>query len=100
MRSSQEPLKVECFEYKENGIKERIGFFILSLRTAQIVPPTGDKNIKKNWHKLFGLRNDVKAYKPEILLSLIIEELRDIPTIDDNYSLVILFTTFLNKSGK
>lgn len=83
MRSSQEPLKVECFEYKDNGIRERLGYFVLSLRTAQIVPPDNDGNIKKNWHKLFGLRNDIKSFKPEILLSLIIEELKDSPA-DNN----------------
>ncbi|XP_063980873.1 centrosomal protein of 120 kDa isoform X2 [Diachasmimorpha longicaudata] len=74
MRSGQEPLKLECIEFKENGVKEKIGYLLLSLRSAQIVPRGYESTIKMNWHRLLGLRNDVKGDKPEFLLSLTIED--------------------------
>ncbi|XP_034948982.1 centrosomal protein of 120 kDa [Chelonus insularis] len=83
MRSAQEPLKIECFEIRENGTKDKIGYLLLSLRTAQVIAKDSDEDVKSNWHKLLGLRNDVKADKPEILLSLIIGE----KNITDNANL-------------
>lgn len=74
MRSGQEPLRLECIEFKESGLKEKIGHVLLSLRSAQIVPRGNEGIIKTNWHRLLGLRNDVKGDKPEFLLSLTIED--------------------------
>ncbi|XP_015109870.1 centrosomal protein of 120 kDa isoform X1 [Diachasma alloeum] len=75
MRSGQEPLKLECIEFKENGVKEKIGYLLLSLRSAQIVPRGNESTIKTDWHRLLGLRNDVKGDKPEFSLSLTIEDM-------------------------
>ena len=75
MRSSQEPLRIECFEMKNNGKRDKVGYTLLSLRTARIVPPRDENvRIEPSWHRLLGLRNDVKAWKPELLLALTIEE--------------------------
>ncbi|XP_008554487.1 centrosomal protein of 120 kDa-like [Microplitis demolitor] len=84
MRSGQEPLKIECFEYRENGTKDKLGYLLLSLRTAQVVPRGYDGNIKTNWLKLSGLRSDVKADKPEFLLSLTIGERESPGTADSS----------------
>ncbi|XP_019885597.2 centrosomal protein of 120 kDa isoform X2 [Camponotus floridanus] len=72
MRSGQAPLKLECFAFKEDKAKERIGYVLLSIRSATI-SKYGDLNPKANWHKLLGLRNDLKVQKPELLLTLRVE---------------------------
>lgn len=75
MRSGQKPLKIECFEIKDPGKREKIGYVLLSLRSALIVAPRDeDTDIAATWHRLSGLRNDVKTDKPEISLALTIEE--------------------------
>lgn len=73
MRSGQVPLKLECFALKEDKAKERIGYVLLSIRSAHIISKHGDVNPKANWHKLLGLRNDLKVQKPELLLTLRVE---------------------------
>ncbi|KMQ91887.1 centrosomal protein [Lasius niger] len=73
MRSGQATLKLECFAFKENKAKERIGYVLLSIRSAHIISKHGDLSPKANWHKLLGLRNDLKVQKPELLLTLRVE---------------------------
>ncbi|XP_029165522.1 centrosomal protein of 120 kDa-like isoform X2 [Nylanderia fulva] len=73
MRSGQAALKLECFVFKENKAKERIGYVLLSIRSAHIIFKHGDLSPKANWHKLLGLRNDLKVQKPELLLTLRVE---------------------------
>ncbi|XP_029674380.1 centrosomal protein of 120 kDa-like isoform X2 [Formica exsecta] len=73
MRSGQTPLKLECFAFKENKAKERIGYVLLSIRSAHIISKHGDLSPKANWHKLLGLKNDLKIQKPELLLTLRVE---------------------------
>lgn len=75
MRSGQEPVKIECFELKDNGSRDKIGHILLSLRTARIILPRDEcVDVAANWHTFFNLRSDLKAHKPAILLSLTIEE--------------------------
>ncbi|KAF7401559.1 hypothetical protein HZH68_007379 [Vespula germanica] len=74
MRSGQTPLKLECFALKDHNNKEKIGYILLSIRSAQIILKSKEIGIKVNWHTLLGLRNDLKAQKPELLLSLSIED--------------------------
>ncbi|XP_076236826.1 rha [Calliopsis andreniformis] len=74
MRSGQVPLKLECFAIKATDSKEKLGYLLLSLRTAQVIPRNGDAEIKANWHKLLGLRNDLKIHKPELFVSLCVHE--------------------------
>ncbi|XP_043280435.1 centrosomal protein of 120 kDa-like [Venturia canescens] len=75
MRSGQEPVKIECFEIKETGMRDKIGHMLLSLRTARILLPRDQVvDVPATWHTFFNLRSDLKAHKPEILLSLTIEE--------------------------
>ncbi|KAL6436896.1 hypothetical protein ACFW04_004925 [Cataglyphis niger] len=73
MRSGQTPLKLECFAFKENKAKEKIGYVLLSIRSAHIISKHEDLSPKANWHKLLGLRNDLKVQKPELLLTLRVE---------------------------
>ncbi|XP_012273788.1 centrosomal protein of 120 kDa [Orussus abietinus] len=74
MRTSQMPLKVECFTRKENNSKEKIGYILLSLRSAQIITKDKEKNVKVIENKLLGVKNEFKPSKPELLITLTIEE--------------------------
>ncbi|XP_043799759.1 centrosomal protein of 120 kDa isoform X2 [Apis laboriosa] len=77
MRSGQVPLKLECFAVKSNDNKERLGYLLLSLRSAQVFTKWGANSIKPNWHKLLGLKNELKIHKPELLLGLSIHDLEN-----------------------
>ncbi|OAD61183.1 hypothetical protein WN48_00502 [Eufriesea mexicana] len=74
MRSGQVPLKLECFTVKSNDSKEKLGYLLLSLRSAQVSTRNNINNVKANWHKLLGLKNEFKIHKPELLLTLSIHD--------------------------
>lgn len=78
MRSEQASLKLECFAFKENEDRERIGYVLLNIRCAQILSKYGDLNPKANWHRLLGLRSDLKMQKPELLLVFRVEDRKDV----------------------
>lgn len=96
MRSGQVPLKLECFAIKGDDSKEKLGYLVLSLRSAQVFPKHGDLDIKANWHKLLGLKNDFKIHKPELLLSLSIHDQEPTlnPQIEVNNSSNVLKVLF------
>ncbi|XP_076640820.1 rha isoform X2 [Halictus rubicundus] len=74
MRSGQVPLKLECFTVKGNDSKEKLGYILLSLRSAQMFSKNEDIDVRTNWHKLLGLKSNLKADKPELLLGLSIHD--------------------------
>ncbi|XP_078047958.1 protein rha [Augochlora pura] len=74
MRSGQVPLKLECFAVKSNDSKEKLGYILLSLRSAQVFPKNEDINVKTSWHKLLGLKSNLKMDKPELFLGLSIHD--------------------------
>nr|XP_033341936.1 centrosomal protein of 120 kDa-like isoform X2 [Megalopta genalis]XP_033341937.1 centrosomal protein of 120 kDa-like isoform X2 [Megalopta genalis]XP_033341938.1 centrosomal protein of 120 kDa-like isoform X2 [Megalopta genalis] len=74
MRSGQVPLKLECFTVKSNDSKEKLGYILLSLRSAQVFSKNEDVNVKTNWHKLLGLKSNLKMDKPELFLGLSIHD--------------------------
>ncbi|XP_015594785.1 centrosomal protein of 120 kDa [Cephus cinctus] len=74
MRSGQTPLKVECFLLKENATKDRIGYILLGLRSAQVLLKHGNSIAKTSWHKLAGVHSELKPYAPQLLLALTVEE--------------------------
>ncbi|XP_025153501.1 centrosomal protein of 120 kDa isoform X2 [Harpegnathos saltator] len=74
MRSGQASLKLECYTFKENESKEKIGHILLSIRSAHLAYKYRDLNPKASWHKLIGLKSDLKTHKPELLLILRIED--------------------------
>ncbi|XP_012528334.2 LOW QUALITY PROTEIN: centrosomal protein of 120 kDa [Monomorium pharaonis] len=78
MRSEQASLKLECFAFKENEVRERIGYVLLNIRSAQIVSKCPNLSPKANWYKLLGLKSDLKVQKPELLLALRVEDRKDL----------------------
>ncbi|KAI4457008.1 hypothetical protein MML48_8g00021629 [Holotrichia oblita] len=71
VRSTNSPLRVECFNIDEYGKKECIGFTLLSLRSANIIPANRPElQIPIKWHKLIGVPAQYKKSHPELYLSL------------------------------
>lgn len=92
MRVGHVPLKVECFAVDGNGIREKIGYVLLPLRSAQIIPNGREQNVKVTWHRLLGVKPELRISGPELLLSLTIEE-REIITGTGNGNVeVILYS--------
>ncbi|XP_012256855.2 centrosomal protein of 120 kDa-like [Athalia rosae] len=79
MRVGHVPLKIECFTVNNNGVREKIGYILLPLRSAQIVARGKDANVKVMWHKFLGVKNELRASGPELLLSLTIEGRENLP---------------------
>ncbi|XP_017796399.1 PREDICTED: LOW QUALITY PROTEIN: centrosomal protein of 120 kDa-like [Habropoda laboriosa] len=74
MRSGQVPLKLECFAVKGNDSKEKLGYLLLSLRSAQVFNKHGINTVRANWLKVLGLKSELKVDKPELLLALSIHD--------------------------
>lgn len=57
--------------------KSRIGFALLSLRSAKILPTSSNMAVPFMWQKLMGVSNDHRNFRPELFLSLTIRECSD-----------------------
>lgn len=68
------PLKLECFAVNDVGSRDKIGYLLLPLRSAQIIPRGKEVEAKVGWHKLLGVKPELRVSGPELLLSLTIEE--------------------------
>ncbi|KAF7267160.1 hypothetical protein GWI33_019581 [Rhynchophorus ferrugineus] len=75
LRSSNQPLRVECLCVDPQNRRERIGFVLMSLRSAQVVSlHDAKKPVNFKWLKLIGCQADKKKYHPEINLGLSIRD--------------------------
>lgn len=75
IRSSNVPLRVECFTSDTNGRKVKVGFVLLSLRSAYIVPKRdAQQEVPFKWQRLNGVSHDIRSRHPELYLSLSIRE--------------------------
>ncbi|XP_072392461.1 uncharacterized protein [Diabrotica undecimpunctata] len=71
IRCGNIPLRVECITADFQNRKERIGFALLSLRSAQIIPQSlGPQPATPKWYKLIGCQADKRKSCPELFLSL------------------------------
>lgn len=92
MRSEHVSLKLECFAFKENEGRERLGYILLNIRSAQVMSKCGDLSPKASWHKLLGLQSNLKIQKPELLLALRVEDRKDVtlnPTVEVKCSIIL-----------
>nr|XP_023024557.1 centrosomal protein of 120 kDa-like [Leptinotarsa decemlineata] len=75
IRSANVPLRVECITTDVHNRKERVGFALLSLRSAKIIP---EKNahgeLSFAWHRLIGCQADKKKSHPELYISLTLRD--------------------------
>lgn len=75
IRSSNVPLRVECFTVELNGRKVKIGFVLLSLRSAHIITKKeAQQEVPFKWQRLNGVSHDIRSRHPELYLSLSIRE--------------------------
>lgn len=75
IRSSNVPLRVECFTVDSNGRKVKVGFVLLSLRSAHIITKREAKQeLPFKWQRLNGVSHDIRSRHPELYLSLSIRE--------------------------
>lgn len=81
MRCNSTPIKVECYAVNESGSREKLGYILLSVRSAQIIYQGEESKIKTSWHNILGVRNEFNNCKPRLMLYLIIKE-RDTKTIE------------------
>ncbi|EFA05496.1 centrosomal protein of 120 kDa [Tribolium castaneum] len=71
IRSSNQPLRVECLSVDNQNRREKFGHVLLDLRSAQIVEEP-DRQVSFRWHKLLGVRNKKRNCVPELYVSLTI----------------------------
>ncbi|XP_057668639.1 centrosomal protein of 120 kDa-like isoform X2 [Diorhabda carinulata] len=75
IRCGNVPLRVECITVDPLNRKERIGFALLSLRSAKIVPQVlADQPVVSTWHKLIGCQADKRKCHPELYISLSVRD--------------------------
>lgn len=64
-------MRVECITIDTQSRKERIGFALLNLRSAQIIPESKSNTpVTPAWYKLIGCQADKRKSHPELYLSL------------------------------
>ena len=71
IRSSNQPLRVECVSVDTQNRREKFGHVLLDLRSALIVKDPDDK-VPFKWQKLIAVRNKKRNCFPELYLSLTI----------------------------
>lgn len=75
IRSSNVPLRVECFTSDLNARKTKVGFILLSLRSAHIVSKkSARQEVPFKWQRLNGVSHDIRSRHPELYLSLSIRD--------------------------
>nr|CAD7455950.1 unnamed protein product [Timema tahoe] len=75
LRTSCVPLKIECHTMLNPRQRDRVGYVLLNLRSAQI-QSEHHNYVRESWHKLIGVKLEPKAPRPELLLSLSIKDSR------------------------
>ncbi|KAF5270733.1 hypothetical protein FQA39_LY01471 [Lamprigera yunnana] len=74
LRASKSPLRVELHLIDVNQRTDRVGFILLSIRSAHIVSYKHDYKIPFKWYKLLGVLPEHKNFRPELRLSLTIRD--------------------------
>ncbi|KAJ8959177.1 hypothetical protein NQ318_022438 [Aromia moschata] len=75
IRSANQPLRVECVSTDAYNRKERVGFALLSLRSAHIIPvKNANQDVTFKWHKLIGCQTNKKKFTPEVYMSLTVRD--------------------------
>ncbi|XP_068084880.1 centrosomal protein of 120 kDa [Anabrus simplex] len=73
-RTGNVPVKVESFTIANQEKHERIGYLLLNLRSAQIAVSGRSFQISGTWHPLLGVKSDHASYRPELLLTVHVED--------------------------
>lgn len=77
IRSFNKPLRVDCINIDAQNHREKFGYVLLDIRSAQVITDSNQQIVFK-WHKLFGVRNKKRNSTPELYLSLTVRNQTDI----------------------
>ncbi|CAG9790841.1 unnamed protein product, partial [Diatraea saccharalis] len=80
LRVQNVPVKVEVYTTGTQSRKDKLGYLLLSLLSAQPCPSNKINDIKYSWHKLLGVKSEGKCCHPQIMISLTIEDRANTPT--------------------
>lgn len=70
MRNSNVSIKINLFKYFNENRREKFGYVVMSLRTAQYAPRGKTVKINDTSIKILGLGKEAKGFSPHLLLSL------------------------------
>lgn len=70
MKQENLPIRIECYavNLKTGGSRSFIGYILLPIRSVAIQVPSKAFVGSAHWHKLIGLSQDWKDFKPQLLL--------------------------------
>ncbi|XP_028041102.1 uncharacterized protein LOC114251104 [Bombyx mandarina] len=80
LRVQNVPVKVEVFTTCTQGRKDKVGYLLLSLLSAQPCPSNKIVDVKYTMHRLLGVKSEGKCCHPQLLMSLSIEDRNSTPT--------------------
>lgn len=69
MRNNNVPIKINLLKHFNGNQREKFGYVVLNLRTAQYVPRGKVVKITEESIKVLGLGKEAKGYSPHLLLS-------------------------------
>ncbi|KAK6631416.1 hypothetical protein RUM44_005943 [Polyplax serrata] len=74
MRNSNVSIKINLFKYFNENRREKFGYVVMSLRTAQYAPRGKTVKINDTSIKILGLGKEAKGFSPHLLLSLRVQD--------------------------
>ncbi|XP_039291632.1 centrosomal protein of 120 kDa [Nilaparvata lugens] len=74
LKQANTSIKVECFSVLNTQKREKMGYVVLSLRQAVLIPRDKKNATVESWHKLMGVKPEMKKSEPKLLLTLSLQE--------------------------
>ncbi|XP_073988903.1 uncharacterized protein isoform X2 [Rhodnius prolixus] len=74
LRKTNTAFKIEGFIALNEGKRDKMGYIVLNLRQAQIIPSQSDIKENETWRNFLGVPRKIKAWHPQILIVFKIQE--------------------------
>ncbi|XP_035782073.1 uncharacterized protein LOC118461172 [Anopheles albimanus] len=83
MKTTNQPIKLDCFESLPDGRRSLIGSVVIPLRSVPVVTLIRTKQIQPRWYRLIGIESERwRQRKPELQLLVMITDPRYLQTDD------------------
>ncbi|XP_050083527.1 uncharacterized protein LOC126570080 [Anopheles aquasalis] len=83
MKTTNQPIKLDCFESLPDGRRSLIGSVVIPLRSVPVVSLIRTKQIQPRWYRLIGIESERwRQRKPELQLLVMITDPRYLQTDD------------------
>ncbi|XP_049531259.1 uncharacterized protein LOC125948833 [Anopheles darlingi] len=83
MKTTNQPIKLDCFESLPDGRRSLVGSVVIPLRSVPVVPLIRTKQIQPRWYRLIGIETERwRQRKPELQLLVMITDPRYLQTDD------------------